>query len=80
MDQLLESLNLLELSEWEKAHSIAQDIPTNYGALIHGLIHEMEGDQWNADYWYNSAGLKPKGNNHFEKISFIKNLILNLSK
>lgn len=48
---------------WEKAHNIAQDIHTPMGSWIHALLHVIEGDQWNADYWFSKAGKpsrKPK--------------------
>ena len=49
--------------EWEAAHNIAQDIHTPIGSWIHALLHVIEGDQWNADYWFGKAGKpsrKPK--------------------
>jgi len=49
--------------QWDEAHSIAQDIHTSMGSWIHALLHVIEGDQWNADYWFNKAGKpsrKPK--------------------
>ncbi len=48
---------------WEEAHNIAQDIHTPMGSWIHALLHVIEGDQWNADYWFNRASKpsrKPK--------------------
>ncbi len=42
--------------DWEQAHTIAQDIPTRDGSWVHAYLHRQEGDQWNADYWYNRAG------------------------
>jgi len=44
------------LGNWEKAHEIAQDIPDSMGSLIHAYLHRKEGDNWNANYWYNRAG------------------------
>jgi hypothetical protein len=49
--------------EWEAAHNIAQDIHTPMGSWIHALLHVIEGDQWNGDYWFARAGKpsrKPK--------------------
>ncbi len=49
--------------EWEAAHNIAQDIHTPMGSWLHALLHMIEGDQWNADYWFSRAGKpsrKPK--------------------
>ena len=41
---------------WEAAHNIAQEIHTKTGSWIHALLHVIEGDQWNADYWFSKAG------------------------
>lgn len=46
-------------SEWDTAHGIAQDIHTPMGSWIHALLHVIEGDQWNADYWFSKAA-KPR--------------------
>lgn len=43
---------------WDLAHNIAQDIPGKEGALLHAYLHRKEGDQWNAGYWYRTAGAK----------------------
>jgi len=42
--------------DWEQAHNIAQDIPTQEGSWVHAWLHRQEGDEWNANYWYNRAG------------------------
>ena len=42
--------------DWEQAHAIAQDLPTREGSWVHAWLHRQEGDQWNANYWYNRAG------------------------
>lgn len=55
----LESLWYTKADEWEKAHDIAQDIPTKTGSWIHGLLHAIEGDFGNSAYWYNRASEKP---------------------
>ena len=48
---------------WDAAHNIAQDLHTPMGSWLHAMLHVIEGDQWNADYWFTKAGKpsrKPK--------------------
>jgi hypothetical protein len=42
--------------DWDTAHSIAQEIPTEPGSAVHAYLHREEGVLWNADYWYSRAG------------------------
>ena len=42
--------------EWDRAHRIAQEVPTVQGSAVHAYLHREEGVLWNADYWYNRAG------------------------
>lgn len=44
--------------DWDKAHTIAQDIHDRDGSWIHAYLHRVEGDEWNAGYWYSRAGKK----------------------
>lgn len=44
--------------DWDAAHHIAQDIETREGSWVHAYLHRVEGDIWNADYWYRRAGKK----------------------
>jgi hypothetical protein len=44
--------------DWDKAHSIAQQILTKQGSAVHAYLHREEGVIWNADYWYARAGRK----------------------
>lgn len=41
---------------WVEAHNIAQEIHTPMGSWIHALLHLIEGDQGNANYWFHKAG------------------------
>lgn len=52
---LLEALWYDAKGDWEKAHTIAQDVNTKDGAWIHAYLHRKEGDQFNAQYWYTRA-------------------------
>lgn len=55
-DPILQSLYLIKHDKWEEAHNIVQEIRSKYGFLVHGLLHRIEGDHWNASYWYKQAG------------------------
>jgi len=41
--------------DWEKAHSLAQDVDNPSGAWVHAYLHRKEGDVGNAAYWYRRA-------------------------
>ncbi len=53
---------------WDAAHNIAQDIHTKMGSWIHALLHVIEGDQWNADYWFSKAGRPSHGPKEIDKL------------
>ena len=42
--------------DWNRAHSIAQEIDDASGAWVHAYLHRKEGDLTNAEYWYRRAG------------------------
>lgn len=50
----------LKKGHWEQSHNIAQDIHTPMGSWIHALIHVIEGDPGNANYWFAKAGKPPR--------------------
>ena len=52
----LETLWYAGTGNWNKAHELIQDEPGKDAALLHAYLHRVEGDQWNADYWYRKAG------------------------
>jgi hypothetical protein len=41
--------------DWDRAHSVAQDIEGSTGAWVHAYLHRKEGDLGNAGYWYARA-------------------------
>ena len=41
--------------DWEKAHTLAQDVDDASGAWVHAYLHRKEGDLSNAAYWYRRA-------------------------
>jgi hypothetical protein len=54
---LLQALWYDANDNWEAAHDIAQSSEgtKNYDRL-HAYLHRVEGDTWNAGYWYRRAG------------------------
>ncbi len=46
---------------WHKAHDLIDTAPGTDVAWIHALLHRMEGDQGNANYWYARAGRQAEG-------------------
>lgn len=45
--------------EWQKAHDICQTQESEHAYdLVHALVHWVEGDQSNANYWYRRVGAK----------------------
>jgi hypothetical protein len=58
MPTLLKALWHDGQGDWNKAHELAQDVNTPEGSWIHAYLHRKEGDQSNAQYWYNRASQK----------------------
>jgi len=45
--------------EWEQAHAIVQQMEgVSEFDWVHALLHWIEADMGNADYWYRQAGKK----------------------
>ena len=41
---------------WALAHKLVDSLETPDGMAVHAYLHRKEGEEWNADYWYNRAG------------------------
>jgi hypothetical protein len=52
---LAEALALLRHGEWQRAHAIVQGVDGPLAAWLHGIVHTLEGDLDNAQYWYRRA-------------------------
>ncbi len=46
--------------DWNKAHQLVDSLPGSQAAAVHAYLHRVEGDNWNANYWYSKAGRKMK--------------------
>ena len=54
---LLKALWYDAKGDWEAAHNIAQSSEgTRAYDHLHAYLHRVEGDTWNAGYWYRRAG------------------------
>lgn len=49
---LIEACNLALEGEWDASHKIAQDYSDSTANWIHAVLHKIEGDVWNSNYWY----------------------------
>ena len=54
-NNLLQAIDLA-LTEWHTAHQIVQQYEDAMAAWIHAVLHKIEGDQSNSQYWYRRAG------------------------
>src|SRR5512132_717881 len=52
---LAQAVRHLEAGEWQAAHEIAQKDTSALGCWAHGIVHLVEGDLPNAQYWYRRA-------------------------
>lgn len=46
----------LYLGDWNRAHEIAQKLPTPEGSYWHAIVHRQEPDAWNSNYWFRRVG------------------------
>lgn len=44
--------------DWKKAHDLVDQLEDKRSAHVHAYLHRVEGDLWNAGYWYRRAGKK----------------------
>ncbi len=56
IDALARAVELLEAGDWPQAHEIVQKDESELAAWLHGIVHTLEGDLDNAQYWYRRAG------------------------
>lgn len=41
--------------DWKAAHDLIDHLTDSTSAHVHAYLHRVEGDLWNARYWYNRA-------------------------
>jgi hypothetical protein len=42
----------LRIGEIDRSHAIVQDDSSSVASYMHGVVHRIEGDYWNANYWF----------------------------
>ena len=42
--------------DWQQAHDLVDSLTDSDSSWVHAYLHRVEGDSWNADYWYRKAG------------------------
>ena len=52
----LQALWKASKGDWDGAHDLVQDDPGQDAAWVHAYLHRVEGDTFNANYWYRRAG------------------------
>ena len=53
---LVQAIDLALAGRWDAAHQIVQQHEDATAAWIHAVLHKIEGDQGNSQYWYRRAG------------------------
>lgn len=54
-DIQIQSLWFDAKGQWKKAHDLIDHLNDPISAHVHAYLHRVEGDLWNARYWYNRA-------------------------
>lgn len=49
---LIKAVNSALNGDWDAAHNIAQDLNDPTAHWLHAVLHKIEGDRWNSQYWY----------------------------
>ncbi len=52
----IRAMELIKGDDWQGAHDIIENLHSPIASHIHAYLHRIEGDNWNADYWYRKAG------------------------
>ncbi len=74
----LKAIEGILAGEWDTPHQLVQDLNDLTACHIHAILHKIEGDKWNSEYWYRRAVVKVD----FEKDAMeeVKELKLKLEK
>ena len=56
-DSLLKAVDLAMADDWHGAHQLAQQYQDPLACWLHGVLHKIEGDEFNSRYWYAKSHL-----------------------
>jgi hypothetical protein len=56
LDVHLKALWFEGKGDWNRAHDLIDQLDDQTSAHVHAYLHRVEGDLWNAKYWYGRAG------------------------
>lgn len=72
----LQALWHMAHNDWKAAHDLVDTAIDRDSKWVHAHLHRVEGDQWNAGYWYRQAG-KPVSNEplEMEREAILKSLL-----
>lgn len=61
LSPVLQALWYAGKDNWQAAHDIIEQLESMEASWVHAYLHRVEGDQWNAGYWYRRAGKEMPG-------------------
>ena len=68
-------LDLAAAGNWHEAHNRVQSSDDSLSCQIHAYLHRVEGDDWNAAYWYRKAGVERPDNSIDEELDRLYSLL-----
>lgn len=66
LSPVLQALWYAGKDNWQAAHDIIEQLESKEANWVHAYLHRVEGDQWNAGYWYRRVG-KPMPDYSFDQ-------------
>lgn len=57
--------------DWNRSHSLVDELESKDGMVVHAYLHRKEGSTSNAEYWYERAGRgfhRPKLDDEFQAL------------
>lgn len=76
-ENLKKALDLITSNHWHEAHDLVQQYEGQYAFdRIHALLHRIEGDEWNAKWWYRKLKMEMPDVSFEEEVEMIKEEIL----